>query len=574
MFKKILILVILVLAGVVDVILFRGSWLYDRAKREATDTTKRITILEKEQKSWPLNDLVYYELGKAYFDQGLSRLEDSQLRDKDFQKSYQNYVLSLEVNPFSAYVHFDLAQVLLYMDFLSLPAPLNYFEEYKKAAELTGHNTQIFYEVGKVLFSRWASLTEKEKEMALEILKKIPFGEDQGRLEAFFNIWELNVKDYRIMEKVLPMDLAVYRLFAQYLAEKSLAREERLKLLTTAESLEYDQAKSVYDSGQREFQVYNLKEAFDFFRTSLEIIQKIKFYQNLLGQSLIDPLEFKALERNIYLGLAKCKIEETRRPEEAIGFLRPYLAIEEKTAAVQDLENFLKERGLIEEKLGSSLKNINLFSFELLLNFKQNRYREIVELGKTLEQSFLIIPDSMKGDYVSVLEIIGDSYQKLDYLYESNNFYQKALNIKSEEVGILLKMRKNFERLNDSDGIRRSDESIRKILTLRELAFASLLVPKKETYSQPLIFNGAELELVFDIKEDFSEPLPLISVFFNGQVVWEDYVRGNIFSVKVKTKPGLNSLEIVPQNKPVNLLKLSIHPEEAETLKTNGPFNN
>ena len=41
------------------------------------------------------------------------------------------------------------------MSYLGLPAPLGYFEEYKRAAELTGHNSQIHFDVGKVLLGRW-----------------------------------------------------------------------------------------------------------------------------------------------------------------------------------------------------------------------------------------------------------------------------------------------------------------------------------------------------------------------------------------------------------------------------------
>jgi len=247
-----------------------------------------------------------------------------------------------------------------------------------------------------------------------------------------------------------------------------------------------------------------------------------------------------------------------------MNFLRPYLLMEEKTAAVGDLENFLKERGFVEEKPGRGFKDLNRFYLELLLSFKQNRYREIVEAGKALEQSFLVIPDSMKEDYASILEIIGDSYQKLDYLYESNDFYLKALKVKGDDVRVLLKMRKNYERLNNSDEIRRVDESIQKALTPRELALAELVILKNETFSQPLILDGAKVGLSIELKEDLSEPLPIISVFLNGQVIWDDYAQRAIFSVEVNPEPGLNFLEITPQNKPVTLLKLTIgsHPSQ------------
>jgi len=46
---------------------------------------------------------------------------------------------------------------------------------------------------------------------------------DKEKLQATMQIWDLNVKDYEAMEKILPEDSRVYRMYAQFLGEESLS---------------------------------------------------------------------------------------------------------------------------------------------------------------------------------------------------------------------------------------------------------------------------------------------------------------------------------------------------------------
>jgi hypothetical protein len=189
-----------------------------------------------------------------------------------------------------------------------------------------------------------------------------------------------------------------------------------------------------------------------------------------------------------------------------------------------------------------------------------------VDVGQALEHNFLLIPESGKKEYAEVLEIIGDSYQKLDYLYESNGFYQKALDIAGSELGILAKMRKNFERLNNAQQVSLIDAQIPKLLSPREFDFESTIIPKGTNFSQALTLDGKNIRLSLAFTQDEGEPYPYVAVFFNGQVVWEDFVRDPALTIRLQTDLGANALEILPLNKPVTLLKLSIFSGEAEEL--------
>jgi len=49
---------------------------------------------------------------------------------------------------------------------------------------------------------------------------------------------------------------------------------------------------------------------------------------------------------------------------------------------------------------------------------------------------------------------------------------------------------------------------------------------------------------------------PLISVFFNGRVVWEDYLKEDVLSIHLETEVGENVLVVKPLNRTVDITGL------------------
>lgn len=563
--KKLLAAIGLILCGAASVAYFHGSRLFDRAW-DASDADARIAILEREQTVLPAHAEIYNALGKAYFEKALARLGQPDQSVPAFEKCQQNYLQALAINPFSAFVHFDFAQALLYMNHLPLSLPsLPYFEEFRRSAELASHEPRIYFEVSKVLLSRWSALRPEEQAFALDVLKKAVTRADPARLMSIFHLWELNAQDFKSVDKILPRDRTIYRQFAQFLGERSLDLTERVKFLSQAESLDFENARIECAAGQNAFQQFKLKEAIAHFEASLESLAGIRFYQMLAAQSLIDPLEFQLIQKDIQLGLAKCRIEETRSLDSAIPALRAYLALEDRPGTISELERFLKDRGLVQgSKGGPTYKDFGQLSFEALLSFKQNRFRDIVDIGTSLEQNFLVIPEAMKPEYAKILELVGDSYQKLDFIYESNNFFQKARTVGGESLSVLLKIRRNFERLNDTENLKTVNAGIAKLLTSADLVFTKTTLAKGVGLAQALTLDGSKIRIVLDFKLSGDAPFPLISVFLNGQVVWEDYVKASPLAIRVSPNMGLNALKIVPVNQSVDLKGISIVPA-AET---------
>jgi tetratricopeptide (TPR) repeat protein len=551
--KKALILAVLGLLGIAAIGSYANIHLYYRSTALTEDPAARIRLLEKANTFFPWSALVHFELGKAYFDRGIEDIGNVDRRDADLRSSFASFERSLRLDPGALQTHFQFAQSLLYMAYLSLPAPVSYFEEYKKAALLTGHNSQIFYEVGKVLLSRWTGLSPSERVFTRDILKRMLAQKDKEKLAGVLQVWDMNSRDYALMDAILPEDAAVLRIYSGFLGEKGLSLEARHAALARAEHLEFTAAERESEAGQRALDSFRTAEAIEDFSACLKILGNIKFYQSLAGEKLIAPEEYAGLLRSTYLNLAKCRIEETRSLDSAEPDLEAYLSMEDRTSAVGELETFLKERNILPAEPALNAKDLKALVFQLRLSFRQNRYRDITRFGASLEQGLVFVPEAMRADLLETFEIIGDAFQKLDYIYEAERFYDKALDGRPGSFALLLKIRKGYERLNDDDGLRKVDEAIRAVLSPGEQVFSGAAVPKGTERAFPLVLEAGRIALDLSFAAPGEEPGPVASLEFNGRVVWEDRIGPAGCTVNAESVTGANRLvlgavsaEIIP----------------------------
>jgi tetratricopeptide (TPR) repeat protein len=207
--------------------------------------------------------------------------------------------------------------------------------------------------------------------------------------------------------------------------------------------------------------------------------------------------------------------------------------------------------------LDASFDNLERLSFQLFLYFKQNRYRDIVRIGRLLQQSLVVVPKGKREVYVKVLQLVGDSYQKVDFIYDADEFYQKALEVDLENLETLLRICRNYERLNDDEKIREIKERIDTLMSPSERVFKNLTIDKGRSFSNTLALDGRKIILDLHFKNSSKRITPLITVFFNGRVVWEDYLKDEVLSLPLESRIGKNSLEIVAVNRAVSLDKLA-----------------
>ena len=124
-------------------------------------------------------------------------------------------------------------------------------------------------------------------------------------------------------------------------------------------------------------------------------------------------------------------------------------------------------------------------------------------------------------------------------------------------LATLLRIRQNCSRLNEENKLEEVNAAIEKLEAPREIDFQNLSLDKGLIFSRSLIFDGQKIFLDLHFQNGEKLRPPLISVYFNGRVVWEDYLQNGIISLELETKPGENMLQIGTVNQPVWLAKLT-----------------
>jgi len=552
--KKAGLIVVMVLAGILAILVYWNQHLYYSAIK-IEDNESKVELLSRAKLIYPLNDLVFFELGKAYFDLGIQTLdEEGGPKVEHFRGSIANLEQAIRINPASYLNHFYYAQSHYLMDYVSPPSEIDFYEQYKKSALLAGHDNEVFYEVGKVFLSKWKDLSEDDKEFTQEVLSEALIHEDGGKFEALLHIWEMNVKDYAVIEAIIPEETRFFRIYAEFLGEKSLSRDERVRYMMMAEQMEFQKADMECAEGNKELAYFQLNAASGYYKECLRRLGRIRLYQDLGEENLIDPQEFRDLNKNVNLRLAKVLIRQGSPLSEVEDYLREYLVLEDKISELNVLENFLQDRGVITERLELKVDNLDFLAFQVFLYTQQARHREIASFEKLLKQSFVAVPEEQTEAYVRILQLIGNSYQRSGSLYGAIDFYNEALEIDPDNLMSLLGIRAVYQRINDEGELRNINRRIEELLSANEIELENPRLEKEEPVTRRLILDGRETTLELELGEWGEEQAPFLSVVFNGRVVWENYLENNIISIPVQTLVGENTLRIVPLNTDIDLI--------------------
>jgi len=545
----------LLMTGLLDISVYWNNHLYYRAGK-SDDPEKKIVLLEKSNWVCPLNDLTFYELGKSYFDLGIGSLNDVKASELQLRESVRNLEKSLSINPASPFAHFQLAQSLLNLELVSSENDTRSYDEFRKAALLAGEDSQIFSEVGRLFLSRWPQLSGQERSLTREMLGKIMAKKDKERISLILNTWEMNAKDYQIIEDVLPEDAQVYRQFARFLGEKSLSLEKRHQYLVQAERLEFTAAQGEFQSGARDLSLSRVHGALSHFVRARELLREIRFHHAVSEGPSIPRQEFADLMKSLFLNLAKCRIENGESLKESVDYLRQYLDLEDQAANIGALESYLKDRRIIPAHLERNTEDLDGLSFELLLLFKQKKYDEIISFSRGLERGDLMVPKAMKKSYSRCLQVTGQSFLETGNLPVAEDFFRRAIRIDAGNIDALLGLRLVCRRLNDEKKQEEVDLEIEKVLTPKKVDFKALQLSKGQVLRTPLILDGQDIVLDIYFKRSEDEREPLLSICFNDLMIWDDYSpRGNV-SIALRPKTGMNVLQITSVNGSLPLLSL------------------
>jgi len=564
--KAVLILALAALAVIQSAVYWNIHLLYT-AEDGAAGAAEKARVLELAARIYPWKDEVDFELGKAAFERAAQSLGTPPVRDAALAASVRHFSRALRLNPGSAAGHVHLAQSLQYISYLGLPVPAAYFDEYKKAASLTGHNSQVYAEVGKVLLAGWESLRTEEKSFTLEILKKTLAGKNETRLLEILEIWYLHGRDHAAIEQVLPEDPGILRAYAGFLGDKGLSLEVRQRALARAELLDFSDARNELDQGRRKFDDLETEEATARGSSCLKRLGSIVFYQDLIREELIDPREYAQVRKAAYLLLAMTQIEQTRDLADPDGSLAAYLALEDQPLAVGEFEKFLAERGLLGSGPDTSSRptDLRVLALGLVLDFKQNRYRDITKTGEMLEKSPLIIPEAGRVFYARILGLVGDSYMKFDDLYEAEKSYLKALTAGRDGLDDLFRLERCYVRLSDETKLAGIRERIGALLTPPVTDMERRLLEKGRPIEIPLVCDGRPETLTVTFENPAPGSRPLLRALFNGRIVHERYTDGGTLTIPVTPAPGVNTLVLESVGGLVTLTRLEHRPAAGQS---------
>jgi len=555
----------LLLAVALSLFVYLGERAAARAGLEARGESADISAENEGSFLW-LNDRVYHARANRLFKQGVGRLAEAGLRDADFNLAYRNYLRSLALNPFSPTAHFDFGQILQYLNALEFSAPERYFDEYRKAAVLAGVDTAIYSEVGKILMARWSGLSRDEREFAGEIvLSLLSFRGPQRerRLDQFLNLWELNVQDTEVLGKIIPKESETLRRTADFLGAKGIFLEKRFVFLAEAEHLDFRAAAEESQAGQIAYHAPRRDEALGHYRAAQRLLDGIRFYQRLAPEAKEIPAgEFLALEKAVKLGILKCRLDETTNPPGLYEDFRAYVDIEENIGALGELETLLRSRGLVEDRSRTGFLDFDRQSFSIELGFRQNRFREVVQTGQTLRQNLMAVTDDRRARTGRMFELVGEASQRLDDLYESNAFFEKALELGADPAIVRIKMRRNYERLNETREILKLQSLIDAGLSPRETLLAGQVWMAGESFHVPLILDEKTYRLRIEFADASAGSPLLLSVVGNGKVLKEEFLPAGVVETDFPAVLGRNSLQITPVNRICQPLRMSLIPVE------------
>ena len=565
---------ICLIAGLAALVVFQAAFAWNarlcwRAKAVARDADEKIRLLRLADAVFPWNDAVSCELGQVSFERGAEALGDPAARDAMFRRSIEAYLRSLRLNPGSPGAHFGLGQALLYAGYVGQATPLPYFDEYRRAAELTGHNSQIHYDAGKVLLGRWDSLGPAEKEFVAGLLKSSIAGKGQDRLLDLLEAWNLAGRDPGLIDRVLPEDPEALKTYARFLGERGLSLEARQSALARAEALEVARARTDVERGRRAADAFRAAEAARHVGDALEALGSVRFYQALTGRELFDPREFAGLLKSSRRLLAMNRIEETRSLDDPDGTIAAYLDLEDDFTALGEFETFLKERGLAGETgADSPFKDLKALGFRMNLDFKLNRYRDIARFGGTLLSSSMVIAPSGKPSYVRILTLIGESNLKLDNVYEAEGFYRRALEAGPGDLDVFSGLERCYSRLNNEAKAAEVSRAIGKLTTPAEIDLGGRTVAKGETVKIDLVTTGGPRTFRLAFTPDSGGgPGPLVTIVLDGRVAWERNGDTGIAEFTGTLGQGPSALEITAVSGPFSLARLWLSvPPRADNL--------
>lgn len=548
--KKFLLLIVILVLITVNTALYWGRHLYFHADKESNEP-KRIQLLEQSAGLIPFDADVYFELGTAFYEKAARSLNDPQIHSRYLRDSIKAFRKSIRLEPGAYETHYALARALLYANYLQEDNP-DFFSEYWKAAQLTTFDNDIYFEIGRILFSLWPELRDSQQEFTLDILKNVIQSKGNERLWQILHTWAAHVDDYDVIGSILPEEPGSYRMAARFLGERSLSLAERQLKLAQAEYMEFENAKARFAQAQTDFRLYRLTQANNKYIEVRRMLQNIDFFQNLQpGNGFIDKSDYENLYKLSLLGAIQSYALQPETMAQVKEYYDQYLEMEDDPATLERLEKFLSERGWLEITPGGRNNPLRLY-YRLRLDYMQGRYREIIGYAQQAEEMTYDLQGQYRDELNDILRLIGNAYQNIDFLYDAVDMYEKALQLIPDDWETLLQLRASYVRFNNQEKIAEVDKRLNAVLSRTERIFVRTKLEKNQMWDYPLLLRPGNFIINITLRAEKTAPPPLISIYLNGEIIREEYVPLSSFESEIVLPLSLDSVQNQLQIKSIN----------------------
>lgn len=538
----------LLTAAALSVVLYMNFHAFYGSRRAGAGPEEKVAALGGANRLWPVLDQTLAEEGKARLDLALDSLPDTAESERQLRLAENLMRRALRLNPASAAGHLIYARTLRYLRFVSEDDVPDSLPELWKAARLAGKRSPLDFDLCRELLESWPRLDEEQKTRALELVRDVLGRENIEQFISILQVWDLTVGDSAILEETLPDSSKLFRAYADFLGGKSESLETRHRLLARAERLEYNRALRENDEGKPD--------------ACLRLLDGIRFYSGLSGEEAAAPeiLKSATLRREALLNRAKARLLKSRKLGDAEEDLRAYLELEDNYGRVLALETFLREINILREEsfIRPNLEDLRRLAFEVFLMFRLNKYGNLTALGGALQGGVFVVQEAQKPYLAEIYGLIGDAYDKLNFIYEPEDFYRRALELQPRSWGLLFKMRRYYDRLNEKEKAAQVESRLAGVLTPAAVAVADGALPKGRPRVFDLILEPGPARLTLSWGDFQGGPPPLVAVHFRGRVMWEGFLEGPELALNVEAQAGRNSLAVVPVSRPVRLLGFSM----------------
>ncbi|MCI0471276.1 MAG: hypothetical protein L0Y73_06450 [Candidatus Aminicenantes bacterium] len=403
-------------------------------------------------------------------------------------------------------------------------------ESFKRAAMIRGNDTRVSMDTMTILLSLAPFLEEKDKKFCIDLLKKTITRINKDDFNSLLDDWALYCKDLNFFKDVLDKMPPYYLLAAQKLGQIEMAADARYEFLAKYTVYYIAELRDLYQQYLAEKPadlLPKLKAIFDNLEKRV-FPYYLEKSGNTAGQKSYD--EFKRTVNLEILGLLFAREgwqKDARLKTELETYILSYIKDLMATEALKSFHDFLAKKEFF------NLPDLRAFYIKQTIAFQSGEFESVIMDTEEFKRSISFVKKEFEKDYYDILLLLTDAYissrlltrayavlKEIDTrVVDAADFYWRKMII---EKVLGPEMEKDGQQQN-------AQQQYEIIAGSRIIALDSARLTKTV-----YITSDKEIEIRFaDALYEKIRGAHILGVFIDGKLVYEEYLSGLVFPVKV-----------------------------------------